>query len=271
MKAAKAVPVLMYHHVSPSPGLVTISPENFRAQMHWLAENGYTTIGCDDLAAFLAGRQLTAKSVLLTFDDGYLDNYVHAHPVLAEFGLKASLFLVTGNIGAGSARACTSRGTVPETPSHTACKDAIRNGHADAVMLRWSEIDYMRNAGTFEFHSHTHTHTRWDKVETDLSARNAKLADDLMQSRATLFERLGQTTPHLCWPQGYYDNAYRSAARVVGFTNFYTVKRGTCLRDTAAEEIPRIVVKDQPGDWLGRRLQIYGAPWLARLYTALHR
>ena len=35
------VPVLMYHHVSPSPGLVTVSPENFRAKMRWLAEGGF--------------------------------------------------------------------------------------------------------------------------------------------------------------------------------------------------------------------------------------
>lgn len=270
MKTASAVPVLMYHHVSPSPGLVTLSPGNFRAQMRWLAEHGYSTVGCDDLAEFIEGKPLPAKSVLLTFDDGYLDNYVYAHPVLAEFGLTAALFIVTGRIGAGAARACAGEGGVPETPAHSACKAAVQAGHADEVMLRWSEVERMRTAGTFEFHSHTHTHTRWDQVEADPDRRRERLIDDLAKSRATLEKRLGHATPHLCWPQGYYDDAYRSAAQHVGFTHLYTVRRGTCQAGTAADEIPRIVTKDRTGDWLGGRLRLYGSPLLARLYTALH-
>jgi peptidoglycan/xylan/chitin deacetylase (PgdA/CDA1 family) len=270
MKTAQAVPVLMYHHVSPSPGLVTISPENFRDQMRWLAGHGYTTIGCDDLADFIAGAPLPAKSVLLTFDDGYLDNYVYAHPVLAEFGLKAALFIVTGRIGDGAARNCAGEGTLPDTPPHKACKAAVQAGRADAVMLRWSEVERMRSAGSFEFHSHTHTHTRWDQVEADPGRRRVLLVDDLTQSRATLQSRLGGATSHLCWPQGYYDDDYRSAARAVGFTHLYTVRRGTCLPHCTADELPRIVTKDKAGSWLGARLRLYGSPWLARLYTALH-
>jgi peptidoglycan/xylan/chitin deacetylase (PgdA/CDA1 family) len=270
MMPARTVPVLMYHHVSPSPGLVTMAPENFRAQMRWLAEHGYATIGCDDLAGFIKGRPLPAKSVLLTFDDGYLDNYVHAHPILAEFGLRAALFLVTGNIGDGPARACAGEGAPPATSAHNACKEAIAAGRADEVMLRWSEVERMRAAGTFEFHSHTHTHTRWDKAEPDRATRDAKLAADLAASRAELQARLGAATPHLCWPQGYYDDGYRAAALAAGFSHLYTTRRGTCLPGTAADEIPRIVAKDRPGAWLGSRLRLYGTPWLARLYAALH-
>ena len=91
MKAARALPVLMYHHVSPSPGLVTVAPATFAAHMHWLAEHGWTTVGCREAAAFLAGQPLPAKSVLVTFDDGYLDNWVYAHPVLARHGQRAVL------------------------------------------------------------------------------------------------------------------------------------------------------------------------------------
>lgn len=264
--SAAAVPVLMYHHVSPSPGLVTVSPETFRAQMRWLAEGGYTTIGCDDLATFIGGGRLRAKSVLLTFDDGYLDNYVHAHPVLAEFGLKAALFLITGNIGDGPPRPCAGETGEPPTPSHRDCVLAAQEGRADVAMLRWSEIERMRQAGTFEFHSHTHTHTRWDKVEADRVARDAKLAADLAASRAALGNRLGQATPHLCWPQGYYDDGYRAAARQAGFSHFYTVGRATCLPHSSVEEIPRIVVKDRTGAWFATRMWLYQQPALSALY-----
>lgn len=267
MTAAQAVPVLMYHHVSPSPGLVTTSPENFRAQVRWLAGNGYTTIGCDDLARFLKGEPLPAKSVLLTFDDGYLDNYVYAHPILAECGFKAALFLITGRIGDGPARASAGETDVlPPTPAHQACTEAVLAGRADEVMLRWSEVERMRAAGSFEFHSHTHTHTRWDKAEADPAMRHARLGEDLARSRAVLQEKVGGASRHLCWPQGYNDAGYRATARAAGFSHFYTVGRGTCVPRTSIEEIPRIVVKDKGPLWLGSRLAIYRRPLLARLY-----
>lgn len=268
MKTAKAVPVLMYHHVSPSPGLVTLSPENFGAQMCWLAGHGYTTIGCDDLARFLAGEPLPAKSVLLTFDDGYLDNYVHAHPILAEFGLKAALFVITGLLGDGPARGCGGEAGTPPTPAHGACKEAIRNGRADDVMLRWSEVERMREAGTFEFHSHTHTHTRWDRIESDRATRDAKLADDLARSQATLRERLGQATPHLCWPQGYHDDGYVATALAQGFTMLYTTLPGTNATTQDATQLRRIVVKGDAG-WLRGRLWIYRRPGIAAAYQFL--
>lgn len=269
MTAARALPVFMYHHVSPAPGLVTMTPENFRAQMRWLAEHGYRTIGCDDLARFLAGVALPAKSVMLTFDDGYLDNYVHAHPVLAEFGLHAVLFVITGRIGDGAARGCAGEGAPPPTPSHRDCATAVAAGRADDVMLRWSEIERMRAAGTFEFHSHSHTHTRWDRNEADPATRHAKLGEDLALSRAVLQEKLGGVSSHLCWPQGYHDAGYRATARAAGFSHLYTVSRGTCQPQTSSEEIPRIAVKDQGSFWLGSRAWLYGRPGLSRLYDRL--
>ena len=62
--------MLMYHHISPSPGLVTVSPDHFAAQMHWLKRHGYTTLTLDALAGFLAGGPVPDKSVVITFDDG---------------------------------------------------------------------------------------------------------------------------------------------------------------------------------------------------------
>lgn len=269
MNTARAVPVLMYHHVSPSPGLVTIAPENFRAQMAWLARNGWRTIGLDALARFIHGEPLPAKSMVITFDDGYLDNWVHAHPVMAEHGLHGVIFLITGWIGEGPVRPHAGLGDAPPTPAHKACMDAVRSGRNDDVMLRWSEVLAMREAGTFEFHSHTHTHTRWDQIETDPAVREAKLAHDLERSRHALREHLGAASTHLCWPQGYYDAGYQRQAQANGFTHLYTVAPGTCTAMTPAQAIPRIVVKDRGAGWLGRRLWLYHRPTLARAYLAV--
>ncbi|WP_240975285.1 polysaccharide deacetylase family protein [Paraburkholderia aromaticivorans] len=139
-KFARAVPVLMYHHISTSPGMITVSPEHFAAQMAYLAGAGYTTIGSAQLSAYLAGEPLPKKAVVLTFDDGYLGaSGSKGH------GLTALCFLVTSWIGEGPVRAhARSGGEV-----------AIENGEPDPAILRRPEIDAMREARTFEFHSHT--------------------------------------------------------------------------------------------------------------------
>jgi len=265
MSHARALPVLMYHHVSPLPGLVTVAPGIFRAQIGRLAGAGYRSVGADDLAAFLAGRPLPPKSVMISFDDGYLDNYVHAHPVLAEFGFKAVLFVVTGWLGDGPPRA----GTSTETPAHDECKRRIAAGRADEVMLRWSEAEQMRAAGSFEFHSHTHGHVRWDRQVADPVARANLLAEDLRLSRAALATRLGGASAHLCWPQGYHDASYRQVAQDAGFDYLYTVEKGSVTPATDRLRIPRITAKDRGGAWLPSRLFLYRRPALAAAYLKL--
>lgn len=265
MSRARAVPVLMYHHVSPNPGLVTVSPATFRAQMKTIAAKGYLAVSPDDLLAFLQGRsEPPPKSVLITFDDGYLDNYVHAYPVLRELGLKATVFAVTGWIGDGPARS----GELP-CPDHKTCMAKVRDGQTDEVMLRWSEIEAMEAAGVMEFHSHTHTHTRWDKQIAEPAARRAALARDLAQSRDTLKERLGREERHLCWPQGYFDPDYVTVATELGFAALYTTRRHVNTRHSSPLDIGRIVTKERTDNWLARRLAIYSSPVLGRLYTAL--
>ncbi|MFZ2629050.1 MAG: polysaccharide deacetylase family protein [Rugosibacter sp.] len=276
MKLAHAAPVLMYHHVSPAPGLVTVSPATFRAQMAWLAAHGYRSAGTQELAAFLAGAPLPDKSVVITFDDGYLDNYLYAHPVLQEFGFRAVLFLITGWLGEGAPRlpvkvgdGDTATAAAPAIYSHRACMEKVAAGQADEVMLRWSEVAAMQAAGTFEFHSHTHSHSRWDRLVNDPHERRLRLADDLAASRAALRAHLGGVSGHLCWPQGYFDADYQAVAQAAGFSHLYTTEKGTCTGATLTNRIPRVVVKDRADGWFGRRLWLYRHPALTRAYLGL--
>ena len=62
--------------------------------MAWLARSGWNTLGADEFSHYLKHGKAPRKSILLTFDDGYLDNWVYAHPVLERHGLKATMFLV---------------------------------------------------------------------------------------------------------------------------------------------------------------------------------
>lgn len=269
MSLGQPLPVLMYHHISPQPGLVTCTPENFRAQMQWLAENGWKTLSTAAFATALASGVIPKKSVLITFDDGYLDNWVHAHPVLAEFGQTATLFLITGWMGDGAVRPHAGQANTPELPSHRQAMAAAQAGRYDEAFLRWSEVAAMRAAGTFDFHSHTHSHTRWDRTLADAVARAAALAADLAASRATLAAQLGEASPHLCWPQGYFDADYQRIALAAGFSHLYTTEHGVVRRDVDLARIPRLVAKDKGAAWFARRMGIYGRPWLSALYLGL--
>jgi len=100
------VPILMYHHVSSLPPLaysqvgLTVTAENFSAQLAYLRSHGYHSITLVDLFDALYYRMsLPAHPVVLTFDDGYLDNYTDAYPLLRRFGMRAEFAVITAYPG----------------------------------------------------------------------------------------------------------------------------------------------------------------------------
>lgn len=271
MNAARTVPVLMYHHVTPAGGDINVTPEHFRDQLAWLRRHDYRSLTCAEFAAHLGGRPAPARSVLITFDDGYLDNYVHAWPLLREYGFHAVIFVVTSWPGEGTARAhAGDRGTaLPETPDHAECKQRVAAGRTDEIALRWSEIRRMREDGTCEFHSHTHTHTRWDKQPGD---KNARMREELECSRASFVEHLGEVSTHLCWPQGYFDDDYVDIAHAAGFHYLYTTRAfGRNRPGTDPASIFRFVVRNTTGASVGRRIRTAADPLMAPAFNAWKR
>ena len=91
----------------------------------------------------------------------------------------------------------------------------------------------------------------------------------LAAARAALAARLGADSPHLCWPQGYYDAAYQRIARAAGFSHLYTTEHGVVRAGVDLARLPRLVAKDRGASWFGRRMSIYGRPWLSALYLGL--
>ena len=151
------VPVLIYHHINPNSGdIVTVTPEIFDAQMTFLARSGFTTISVDDLTRALCREQeLDNKSVVLTFDDGWLDNYQFAIPVLKRLKFQAAFFIITDRVDASS------NGRIKrfsDTPLHEAAKACIQSGDSARVVLDWDLIRSMEEEGLFRFYSHTVSH-----------------------------------------------------------------------------------------------------------------
>ncbi|MCO7642743.1 polysaccharide deacetylase family protein [Pseudomonas sp. S 311-6] len=276
MSFSQAVPVLMYHHVSPVTQGLSTSPRLFASQMRWLRKHGWQTLTAEQLRGFLEeGRPVPRRSVVLTFDDGYLDNWQYAHPVLKEYGFSAIMFVVTDWIGQGPARPCADIEAIRrdrlasfESWSHAECKRLIAGGEADRVIVRQSEVDEMRRAGTFEFHAHTHTHTRWDKVCCSVEEKRTGLAQDLRAQRAYFEAHMGGATEQLCWPQGYFDDDYLDVARQAGFSVFYTTKsHGYNTAGSGTASIWRVSVRNRGGLLFGLRLRLAMPDFLGRLYN----
>ncbi|HEU0230499.1 MAG TPA: polysaccharide deacetylase family protein [Burkholderiaceae bacterium] len=267
----RTVPVLMYHHISPVDGMITTSPVNFELQLAWLARHGYRSMSSAEFAAHLGGQAAPPRSILITFDDGYLDNWVYAYPLLRKYGFSAMIFLITSLIGDGPARPHLGQGGLPETPSHRDCGQRIQAGDADSVMLRWNEVLAMRDSGVVEFHSHTHTHTRWDKSPR-AAEKNQLMTRELMDSRATLEARLGSVSDHFCWPQGYFDADYVGIAHQAGFRYLYTTRAfGQNRPGSDPASIHRFAVRNTGGASLGRRVRLAANPVLGPLFNRWKR
>jgi len=261
----------MHHHVSPSPGMITVSPENFESQIAWLAADGWTALTMQQYAGFLAGAPVPRKSILITFDDGYLDNWVHAHPILQKYGMHAVVFVVTGWMGQGEVRphAGEAGAPLPATPDHRGCEEAIfRQGRADEVMMRWSEARAAIAAGTFEIHCHTHSHTRWLRREISREEKCAGIRDDLARAREELRRELGEASDTLCWPYGDFDEDYVRIARELGFRHLHTTHPfGRNLVGGDPEHIYRFAIRNRPAKWLRKRIASSYHPLIAPFFN----
>ena len=93
------LPIIMYHEVKPNKsGKDAIQPWEFEADLKWLADNGYTTIVMADLIAYVRdGTPLPEKPIILSFDDGYYNNYVYVLPLLQQYSARIVLSLLGRN------------------------------------------------------------------------------------------------------------------------------------------------------------------------------
>lgn len=149
--------ILLYHEISPNNGIIT--PEIFAAQLDYLAENGFRTIGLKELASHLEGRHiLSNKDILLTFDDGYLDNWVYAWPELKKRNMKALFFILPGHTKEGKLRKINDN---PEGENMPDCKMPFMDiwaGKQSDYFMNWDELRALKNSSLVEIASHGWKH-----------------------------------------------------------------------------------------------------------------
>jgi peptidoglycan/xylan/chitin deacetylase (PgdA/CDA1 family) len=141
-----SVPAFVFH---------TIEPEEFEAQLAFLAENGYHTATCDEFLRHLAGEcRLPERSVLLTIDDGRRSVWTYGYPLLKKYGFRAVVFLIPGYVEEGN-------GLPPNLEDVWAGRRARSDlCNDDPTLMTWTEIDALQASGVIDFQSHTLHHHR---------------------------------------------------------------------------------------------------------------
>lgn len=165
MSECSSLPVLMYHYISHYGGPITVSPQNFEAQCRGMAEAGWHGIALDEAESFLLeGKPLPKGSVLITFDDGFLDNYVYAYPILKKYGHKGVIFAVTERLqkdsldptpSDGVGKYCATHLSSVDNPMH---KDALGYEQRQDIFLSWKEAREMEASGVISIAAHSARH-----------------------------------------------------------------------------------------------------------------
>ncbi len=246
-----SVPVLLYHHVAPDR---EIAPEDFERHLNWLQSKGWRTAGLSELEAHLAGlHPLPARTLMITFDDGYADNWVYAHPLLRGRGFNAVLFPVTGQLRRRGLRATSREGG--------AIHDTHTGERSPEGFLTWEELRAMVDSGTWEAGSHTHTHRGWHR-----EGGSFDMADELASSRRALEHALDRPCHALAWPWGEYNADWLAMAREAGYALAFTTRVGSNPPGRDPMRVRRLKVRRPELKWLESRLKLCVRPLTAEAY-----
>lgn len=273
----RAIPVFMYHHINRHAGdLVTLTPEDFENHLWVLKNKEFRTLFLGELVQLLQGKGISSKpSVALTFDDGHLDNWVHAFPLLQKYQMKATIFVITSWMGEGERRPQWNPGrqeNLPEIPRHREIKKRAGSGDL-SVALNWEEARAMESSGLVDIQSHTHFHQDYflpggDAPKLDPAKKNL-IKEDLARSKELIEGRLGKRCCYLSWPWGKYNLETLSLAKELGFEATVTTEKGVNFPGSNQKTIKRIVAKCGDKGWFSRRLSIYSHRAMGHIYSRI--
>ena len=209
------LPILMYHGIAGSSteeSEYCIKAARLESDLKWLRDNGYTTILPSQMIAYAVnGARLPQKPVILSFDDGYCNNYTYAFPLLQKYQAKAVIAL----IGAESARSSDDIYRVPAS-----------------CTLSWGEIALMNASGLVEFASHTYDLHHIEKSRKGADRKPGEsledytrvLTDDLQRNQDAIAAAIGKPPQVFAWPYGAYpaDKSADPILKAVGIRASFT-------------------------------------------------
>ncbi|MEW8957326.1 polysaccharide deacetylase family protein [Clostridium sp.] len=207
------VPVLYYHSIydNPNKDELIVSKEMFREQMKYLKDNNYKTLTLSELQEYIRdNKKIPEKSVAITFDDGWVDNYENAYPILKEYGFNATIFVITS---------------------------MVDNHH---LYLKSKEIKEMSENG-IEIGSHTVNHDNLVEISKD------KREKTLEDSKKFLEDITKVPVTSIAYPFGVYNDNVLKDSKEAGYTVGFTTDKGWANGTQNLFKINRVYVNGNSG------------------------
>lgn len=228
---ADGVPILSYHRVNDvDENSLTLSVEQFDAQMQYLVEDGYTVITPDELLDAWEGKgNLPKKAVVITFDDGNVDTYKNIFPILKKYNLKATMFVITDNVNL--------------YPNY----------------MTWDQAREMQNSGLVDIESHTLSNRSFAKIYS-----RDKLWDQIYGSKQAIEWYLKKPAKFIAYPEGKYTVESEEICKEVGYRAGFTVDYGLAKKLPKNYVLDRIPIYGSNSHTLLRfKMRLKGAPIVA--------
>jgi peptidoglycan/xylan/chitin deacetylase (PgdA/CDA1 family) len=216
--------IIYYHRISDDDHRSCVAPAAFSAQMRLLRAEAFRVVPLRDLRAHLdKGLPFPDRTVAVTFDDGFADNYSAAFPVLQHEGIPATIFLTAAFIDG------------PELP--------VLRDRSGVPPLRWAQVREMARHG-IAFGGHTLTHPELPSLSDE------ELRHEVQGARELIEDRLGTTVDTFCYPRGKFDTRVKAAVRDAGYvlacttlpgcvtpkTHPFSLRRTFIARDDSARD-----------------------------------
>lgn len=212
------LPIIMYHGLlkeESRQGKYVLSPVQFESDLKYLKENGYHTVVVQDLIDYVAkGTPLPEKPVMITFDDGYYNNYYYAFPLLEKYDVKIVISPICRY-----------------TDEYSQMADA----HPNYSHITWDNINEMIGTGRVEIQNHSYNMHAYQgerigakrmKGESDAAYETAFI-QDLSKAQKRIYEMTGWTPTCFAYPFGAISDGTQKMLEEMGFQSSMTCESRT--------------------------------------------
>lgn len=202
------VPIIMYHSIlndTKKTSKFIITPSQFEEDLKFIKENGYETVFMSDIINYVhKGTPLPEKPIVLTFDDGYHNNYLYIYPLLKKYNMKAVISVV---------------GIYTDLYSQT------EDNAAEYAHLSWDTVNELMESGYIEFQNHSYNLHSVDKgrngskkkATESLENYQQMLTDDLTMLQNEFLEHTGYSPDVYTYPFGAVSKASFDIIKKIGF------------------------------------------------------
>ncbi|MDM8311722.1 Peptidoglycan/xylan/chitin deacetylase, PgdA/CDA1 family [Clostridium cadaveris] len=204
----KGIPVLYYHSIGDDGNgdELVVPTDKFKEQMKYLKDNNYHTLSIDEFYGYVKnGDKVPENAILITFDDGYKNNYENAYPVLKEYGFKATIFVITDMV------------------------DKV------GLYLTTDQIKEL-SKNNIDIGSHTVNHENLSSTSRENTKKTLK------DSKEFLEKIVGKPVTSIAYPFGVYDAATINSVKEAGYTIGFSTDMGWAKGKTDEYKVKRVYV-----------------------------